>query len=310
MGHKTNMDLVRKSSINTGSISDGLLKPSQAKKFLMQVMDKTSLGQAVRHEMVSSQTGELDKLGIGRRLLRKKTEGTDDGYRAKVKTSKIEYSVTPVRLPWEITEEALRQNIEGQSLEQKIEYLMTTQMGVDNEDLWLNGDTSVSADDEDHDFLYINDGWLKIMNNGAHVYNANNADMSLDLFYDAVRALPNKYNNGRLRWIMSPRRKQEWELFLLNKVINQGGAVPDSVYNSPVSIPVIECGALSDDKIMLTDPLNLAIVNSYTVRIRKTDQGKEAIMQDKRFYVIHYDFDAVIEELDACALIKNLKAIA
>lgn len=310
MGHKTNQDLVRKSSINTGSISDGLLKPSQAKKFLMQVMDKTSLGQAVRHEMVSSQTGELDKLGIGRRLLRKKTEGTDDGYRAKVKTSKIEYSVTPVRLPWEITEEALRQNIEGQSLEQKIEYLMTTQMGVDNEDLWLNGDTSVSADDEDHDFLYINDGWLKIMNNGAHVYNANNADMSLDLFYDAVRALPNKYNNGRLRWIMSPRRKQEWELFLLNKVINQGGAVPDSVYNSPVSIPVIECGALSDDKIMLTDPLNLAIVNSYTVRIRKTDQGKEAIMQDKRFYVIHYDFDAVIEELDACALIKNLKAIA
>ena len=310
MGHKTNQDLVRKSSINTGSISDGLLKPSQAKKFLMQVMDKTSLGQAVRHEMVSSQTGELDKLGIGRRLLRKKTEGTDDGYRAKVKTSKIEYAVTPVRLPWEITEEALRQNIEGQSLEQKIEYLMTTQMGVDNEDLWLNGDTSVSADNEDHDFLYINDGWLKIMNNGAHVYNANNADMSLDLFYDAVRALPNKYNNGRLRWIMSPRRKQEWELFLLNKVINQGGAVPDSVYNSPVSIPVIECGALSDDKIMLTDPLNLAIVNSYTVRIRKTDQGKEAIMQDKRFYVIHYDFDAVIEELDACALIKNLKAIS
>lgn len=310
MGHKTNQDLVRKSSINTGSISDGLLKPSQAKKFLMQVMDKTSLGQAVRHEMVSSQTGELDKLGIGRRLLRKKTEGTDDGYRAKVKTSKIEYAVTPVRLPWEITEEALRQNIEGQSLEQKIEYLMTTQMGVDNEDLWLNGDTSVSADNEDHDFLYINDGWLKLMNNGAHVYNANNADMSLDLFYDAVRALPNKYNNGRLRWIMSPRRKQEWELFLLNKVINQGGAVPDSVYNSPVSIPVIECGALSDDKIMLTDPLNLAIVNSYTVRIRKTDQGKEAIMQDKRFYVIHYDFDAVIEELDACALIKNLKAIA
>lgn len=310
MGHRTNMDLVRKNSINTGSISDGLLKPSQAKKFLMQVMDKTSLGKAVRHEMVSSQTGELDKLGIGRRLLRKKTEGTDDGYRAKVKTSKIEYSVTPVRLPWEITEEALRQNIEGQSLEQKIEYLMTTQMGVDNEDIWLNGDTSVSADDEDHDFLYINDGWLKIMNNGAHVYNANNADMSLDLFYDAVRALPNKYNNGRLRWIMSPRRKQEWELFLLNKVINQGGAVPDSVYNSPVSIPVIECGALSDDKIMLTDPLNLAIVNSYTVRIRKTDQGKEAIMQDKRFYVIHYDFDAVIEELDACALIKNLKAIA
>ena len=30
-------------------------------------------------------------------------------------------------------------------------------------------------------------------------------------------------------------------------------------------------------------------------------------MQDKRFYVIHFDFDPIIEELDATAIIKNLK---
>ena len=29
-------------------------------------------------------------------------------------------------------------------------------------------------------------------------------------------------------------------------------------------------------------------------------------MQDKRFYVIHFDFDTIIEELDATAIVTNL----
>jgi len=40
------------------------------------------------------------------------------------------------------------------------------------------------------------------------------------------------------------------------------------------------------------------------VKIRKTTEGKEAIMQDKRFYVTHLDYDPIIEELDATAMIK------
>ena len=118
--------------------------------------------------------------------------------------------------------------------------------------------------------------------------------------------MPNKYNNGKLRWLMSPRRAQDWELFLLNKVIGQGGAVPDSIYTSPARVPVVECPSLSDDKIILTDPKNLIVVNTYGVQIRKTTEGKEAIMQDKRFYVVHLDYDPIIEELDATAIITGL----
>ena len=306
----TNEELVRK-SISTSTLSNGLLNPEQARKFLTQTFEATNLSPLVRHEMRTAQTGELDKIGIGRRLLRKKTEGVDDGYRAGITTSKIEYAVTPVRLPWDITEETLRQNIEGQNLEAIITGYMTTQLGGDLEDIYLNGDTSISASDSDHDFLYINDGWIKQMNSGSHIYDAtNDSTMSLDIFYKTLQKLPNKYNNGRLRWLMSPRRAQEWELFLLNKVISQGGAVPESVYNSPARIPVIQCPSMSDDIILLTDPKNFIIVNSYNMQIRKTVEGKEAIMQDKRYYVIHLDFDPVIEELDACALIKNLPAVA
>ena len=67
---------------------------------------------------------------------------------------------------------------------------------------------------------------------------------------------------------------------------------------------------MPDDCIILTDPQNLIEVYTYGVMIRKTVEGKEAIMEDKRFYVIHFDFDPIIEELDAAAIITGLKAIS
>ena len=306
-----NNSIVSKAAIETASLTSGLLNPEQAKRFIGQTFEATTLGSLVRHEMRTAKTGEIDKIGIGSRLLRKKTEGVDDGYRAGVKTSQIEYATTAVRLPWEITEETLRENIEGQSLEARITNLMTTLLGIDLNDLYLNGDESISSSDPDYDFLKINTGWVKQITTGGHVVDATGqTDMSLDLFYSLMRAVPNKYNNGRLRWIMSPHRKQQWELFLLNKIIGQGGAVPDKLYDSPAGIPAVEESKLNDNTILLADPQNLVVVNTYGVKIRKTTEGKEAIMQDKRFYVVHLDFDPIIEELDACGILVNLPAIS
>lgn len=304
----SNKSIIRKAAIATTTLSSGLLNPEQAQKFIQQTFDATNLSKLIRHEMRTAKTGEIDKIGISRRILRKKTENTDDGYRADVKTSQIEYSTTAVRLPWEITEETLRENIEGQNFEKIVTDLMTTQLGIDLEDLYLNGDEATESTDPDYDFLKINDGWIKQISNGGHVYDASGeTSMSLDLFYKALAQVPNKYNNGKLRWMMSPRRAQEWELFLLNQVIGKGGAVPENLYTAPVRIPTVECPAMDDDTIILTDPKNLIVVNTYGVQIRKTTEGKEAIMQDKRFYVTHLDYDPIIEELDAAAIIKGLK---
>lgn len=304
----SNRAIIRKAAIETGSLSSGLLNPEQARKFIQQTFEATNLNSLIRHEMRTAKTGEIDKIGIARRILRKKTENHDDGYRAGVETSQIEYATTAVRLPWEITEETLRENIEGQNLEQIITDLMTTQLGIDLEDLYLNGDEATESTDPDYDFLKINDGWIKQISNGGHLYDASSeSSMSLDLFYKTLKTLPNKYNNGKLRWLMSPHRAQEWELFLLNKVVNAGGAVPESVYNSPARIPAVECPSLDDGTIILTDPKNLVVVNTYSVKIRKTTEGKEAIMMDKRFYATHLDYDPIIEELDATAIIKDLK---
>jgi len=322
-----------------GLAAGGALNPEQAKKFIQQTFEATPLSGLVRHELRSAKTGEIDKIGVGRRLLRKKTENTDDGYRSGVKHGKLEYACTPVRLPWEITEETLRENIEGSNYETIVTNLMTRQIGCDREDLCLNGDERYAKVKEfsssetyaigdlvaynkkvyqytaahtagafdageatelgtvdDADFLKVNDGWIKQLTNNAHVVDASSdTGMNLDMFYNTLHSMPNKYNNGKLRWLMSPHRAQEWELHLLNQIIEKGGAVPESVYNSPAKIPVVECPSLSDDSVLLTDPKNLVVVNTYGMKIRKTTEGKEAIMKDKRFYVIHFDFEAIIK---------------
>jgi len=291
-----------------GTHNGGYLTPFQAKKFIQQTFEITNLGPLVRHVMRAEKTGEIDKIGIAKRIIRGKTENVDDGYRANVKTSQINYATKAIRIPWEITEETLRENIEGEGLEGIITNLITTQLGVDMEDIYLNGDEQTPSTDPDYDFLKLDDGWIKQMKNGAHVLDRTpSPSMNVGLFYDALAAVPNKYNNGKLKWLMSPRRSQEWERYLLEQIVSNGGVAPESLYKTPAGIPHISCPSMSDDKIILTDPNNLVVVNTYKMKIRKTTEGPEAIYKDKRFYVVHLDFDTLIEELDAVVLIEGLK---
>ncbi|MDR1629612.1 MAG: phage major capsid protein [Oscillospiraceae bacterium] len=309
---KSNYDIISKAAISTGNVTSGLLNPGQAKQFLQMTFEATPLGGLVRNVIRPEKIGEIDKIGIASRMLRKKVENTDDGFRAVPTFGKIEYTTTAVRLPWEITEEALRENIEGENFEDVVVSLMTKQVAVDKEDLCLNGDEAITESDDDYDFLKINNGWVKQIAAGGHVLDRadeNDGKMSVDVFYDALKQMPNKYNNGNLRWLMSPRRKQDWDKYLLDRVIAAGGGITDAIMNSPASVPVVAVPALADDKIILTDPQNLVAVHSYSVKIRKSTEGEKAIMQDKRFYVIHFDFDPVIEEPDAVVMVKELAAL-
>ncbi|WP_368655142.1 major capsid protein [Ornithinibacillus sp. 4-3] len=301
---------IMKDTITTGSMTSGLLNPEQSKRFIRQTFENTALGGLIRTEMRRAKTGEIDKIGIDSRILRAKTENTDDGYRAKVKPSAVEYATTAVRLPWEITEETLRENIEGESYEETIETLMTTQLGLDLEDLYINGDVDTPEDDEDYNFLKLNDGWLKQLKTGSHVEDRtdkNAGALSLDVWYDALKQMPNKFNNGTLRWLVAPSLLQDWEKYLLDLSIKNGGGLSDSMMKAPASIPALPVPSVPHGKIILTNPKNLIVVNSYSVKIRKTTEGKEAIMKDKRFYVTHLDFDPIIEEKDAAVLIEGIQ---
>ena len=347
----TNAQII-KNTITTDSVSHGLLTLYQAKKFLVQTFEATPFQQAIRHVTRTEKSGEIDKIGIGHRLLRPKVENTFDGVTASPTFGVVKYACEATRLDWDITNETLRQNSEGENMDDVVTNLMTKQVGVDSEDLLLNGEENATAaeafsasttykagdcvteagglyrfrvnhaagawnaaeaerigDAADKVFLGQNDGVIKILG-GSHIIDASGAkEMELEMFYRAVASMPTRFNDGTLRWMMSPTRAQQWELFLLNKVINAGGAVPESLYKSPVGIPSMGVPMMPDDTVILSNPKNFVQVNTYTMKIRKDETSVEAIRKDKKFYVIHFDFDAIIEEIEATAMITNLPAL-
>ena len=69
----SNSNIIRKSAISTATLTSGLLNPEQARKFIQQIFDATNLGGLIRHEMRTAKAGEIDKIGIARRIVRKKT---------------------------------------------------------------------------------------------------------------------------------------------------------------------------------------------------------------------------------------------
>ncbi len=311
------LDRIEKAAMTTSGMNAGLLNPEQSKEFFRMAFDTTPFSQLHRKEMRKAKQGELDKIAIGGRILRKKTENSDDNYRANVQTSKIEYNTKAIRLPWEITEELLRENIEGEGYEDTVMALMSTQLGIDLEDLHWNGDTESSDG-----MLSINDGWLKKIKKSKESHIVDHAKLVTGTgeaaaangfgkgsIFALSSAMPNKYKNSNLRWIMSPSRREKWIEYLTNRPTGAGDAAllgaGDQV-NKPMGYGIVTVPSLEDDVIILADPKNFIAVNTYDTRVRKTTEGKTAVMEDKRFYVIHFDDDAVIQEMDAVAILTNI----
>lgn len=344
----TNAQII-KDAITTDSVAHGMLTPYQAKKFLQQTFEATPFQQAIRHVTRTEKSGEIDKIGIGHRLLRPKVENAFDGVTASPEFGVVSYACKATRLDWDITNETLRQNIEGENMDSVVTNLMTKQVGVDTEDLLLNGDEKASVaeafsasntytagdcvteadglyrfrvnhaagawnanevekigDAADKVFLGQNDGIIKSLGEGHIIDVSGSTEMELEMFYKAVASMPTRFNDGTLRWMMSPTRAQQWELFLLNKVIDAGGVVPESLYKSPVGIPSMGVPMMPDNTVILSNPKNLIQVNTYTMKIKKDETSVEAIRKDKKFYVVHFDFDAIIEEIEATSIIANL----
>lgn len=305
-------ELLRK--FDTSDVDYGLLNPEQAERFWENVYDKNPFSELHRKELRRAQSGEIDKIMIGARLLRKKVEGTDDNYRAKPTFDNIEYKCENVKLPWEVTEEVFHQNIEQQALEDRLMNLMTGQVGRDLEDLHFNGDSSVQDN-----FLSINDGWIVQINSDGHVVPAaeiNDGKLHKRHFFALVKAIPRKYfQSGNMRWMMNGITYTRWVEIMTDRATAAGDAAliggglsagGEITVFRPLGFPVVEVPSLADGTIILGDPQNFISVNTWAVRVRRTVEGKTAIMEDKRFYVVYFDDDPIIENPDAVAICEDI----
>jgi len=117
----------------------GILRPEQARRFIDYIWDATTLANDGRRVTMRANTMELQKVNVGERVIRAAAQGDSTFTNAGATFSKVELTTKKLRLDWEVSAEALEDNIEGGALEDHLVRLMTNAFGNDIEDLAING---------------------------------------------------------------------------------------------------------------------------------------------------------------------------
>ena len=170
----------------------GILRPEQARRFIDYIWDATTLANDGRRVTMRANTMELEKVNVGERVVRAANQGDPTFTNAGATFTKVELTTKKLRLDWEVSAEALEDNIEGAALEDHLVRLMTTAFGNDIEDLAINGIGS-GADA----FLSIMEGFIpKVQGDGfAHeaVVSQSDANWTVDDMQKLILALPRRY---------------------------------------------------------------------------------------------------------------------
>jgi hypothetical protein len=314
-GPMTSARALKKATTTTTTLgTDALLDPERSRRLFRTLQEKANF--PLRQEGRTASSGEINKIVSSARVIRRGVENDDDGYRAEPDFATITYQTVKIRLPWEITEDALHENIEGSGLEATIESEMTDAWARDLEDLAFNGDTAAGAG-PDQAFLQIDDGWLKQIAASADAHNIDGAAINAGVltkahFFAAAAAMPNKYRlQGQLRWVMSPNRYLEWVEYRTDRNTAAGDAAlgsGDASTDKPLGYGITQVPFMPDSVVLLTNPKNLARVVSWAVRRRKVDGSTdwELAIKDKRGYVFFVKADHIVDEFDAVVRVHGL----
>jgi hypothetical protein len=178
-------------AVNPTGTPGGILAPEQARRFIDYVWDATVLAKDGRRVTMRANTMELEKVNVGERVIRAAAQAEGEFTNAGATFSKVELTTKKIRLDWEVSTEALEDNIEGGALEDHLVRLMTNAFANDIEDLAINGDGTTGA------FLSIMEGFThKVQNDGdAHeaAVTVTGDAWTTDVMQDIILAMPRKY---------------------------------------------------------------------------------------------------------------------
>jgi hypothetical protein len=308
----------------------GLLNPEQSARFLDYMFDATVIGKVARTVRMKADTTEIDRIGVGEKLMKLATEGDDTSSNAAVTFSKISLTTKKLRLDWELSTESLEDNIEGADLEDHIARMLATQAGNDIEDVILNGNTALTSDPLYKAF----NGVVKKSKEYGHVVDAAGAAVSRAVFNSALKALPRKYKQRRtdLRFLAGSNLIQD---FLYANSIGTNQTIPQDIASSiirgdvqPLSgpagyvapyafgIPIVEVPLLPETQngdysgatgshgdIHLTFPNNVVIGIKRDVTVYRFFWPRK----DSIEYTMYTRVGVQIEQADAWVVVKNVK---
>jgi HK97 family phage major capsid protein len=298
----------------------GILRPEQARRFIDYVWDATTLAKDGRRVTMRANTMELEKINVGERVVRAASQGVSTYTNTGATFSKVELTTKKLRLDWEVSAEALEDNIEGAALEDHLVRLMTNAFGNDIEDLAINGDGSTG------NFLSIMDGFINQVKTTPNVGSGTNlgkahevvnaaaiTEWTTDKFQNLILAMPRRYraitnglkfyagtdtfanivkNNGTVNTVIGSTEASRGD-YLGGANQTLGGARQTRV----LGVPVLEVPYYPAGYVDLTFPQNRIWGFQRDITVNRFYVPKKDTIE----YTVFVRFGIAWEELDAVA---------
>lgn len=267
----TNEELIQKAITVAESLATyGKLNPAQSDKFIDYVVDESVMKDNVRIARFRNDELHIDKLGIGNRVMFPAVEYQAPQTRQGVTTSRITLNPQEVITAFDIGDSFKEVNLEGESVEDHVIKMFAAGWRNDEELLCAGGDTvgqaSLESDVIDggsstgyikDPLLAMYDGWWR-RTDGAHLVDAENTNIGLSVFGQAIRAMPQKFRRNKkdLRFFMSTDLAQIYIEKIATRMTKKGDDASEGMTQTPFGIPIVE--------VPLVD-LNPTIVETVTL---------------------------------------------
>jgi HK97 family phage major capsid protein len=297
-------------AVNPTGVASGILNPEQASRFIDYVWDATVLANDGRKVTMRANTMELEKVNVGERVIRAASQALGEYTNAGATFTKVELTTKKIRLDWEVSTEALEDNIEGGALEDHLVRLMTNAFANDIEDLAINGDGGVDP------FLGIMDGFVNQVTTGGDAHEAAvtvaaNA-WTPEVMQQIIYALPRKYR------ALKSGLKFYAGTDVFAGIVASNGTLADAVFSygardtylsgadqtignarttRVLGIPVLEVPYYPADYVDLTFPANRVWGFQRDITVNREYKPKKDTIE----YTVFVRFGITWEELDAVA---------
>ena len=293
----------------TASPADGggILNPEQSRQFIEYIFEQQVLARDGRRVTMRANTAELEKMNVGERVIRAAAQADATYTNAGVTFTKVEISTKKIRLDWEVSTEALEDNIEGSALEDHLVRTMTRAFANDLEDLAINGTGSGT-----NAFLNILEGFVAKEKDGhSATYGTTIEDLQA-----LVLAMPRKYRASRAA--MKFYADTETVAAIINGLGSTGnlnterivervidGAAPQTL-GAPIQyrvlgLPLVEVPLMPAGFVSLTFPENRIWGFQRDVTVHREFQPKKDTVE----YTTFLRFGVQVEETDAVAYMQQ-----
>lgn len=260
-----NRDIIEKADMALADLTTaGKLLADQANAFIRVAINASTLLPLMSDVKMRASEAIKEKIRFGSRVLRAGTEASalPVGSRVKPDLSKVTLTASLVKAETRISYETLEDNIEQGTLSNTIRDLIAERVGLDLEDLAINGDTA-SADE----LLKVLDGFLKQAT--SNTVAGGSATLSRSLLKTILKTMPSEFRRDKraMRFITADEAVIDYHESIGDRATGLGDSKVETdqapkfhgmqLHECPV-FPTNQGGGSNETSLLFTDPANMA----------------------------------------------------